>query len=81
MVYFDDHLAFFSRVATLLKYGFRHVILEDNYKVGHGATQGDKWATPKQLFNGGVGSKQSQSSEEDALWLLDNLITYTEFPH
>jgi hypothetical protein len=79
LVYFDDHLAFFPRVATLLKYGFRHVILEDNYKVGHGATPGDKWATPKQLFNGGVGSKQ-QSSEEDALWLLDNLITYAEFP-
>jgi len=82
LVYFDDHLAFFPRVATLLKYGFRHVILEDNYKVGHGATQGDKWATPKQLFNGGAGGRNSkqQSLEVDALWLLDNLITYAEFP-
>lgn len=81
LVYFDDHLAFFPRVATLLKYGFQHVLLEDNYKVGHGATQGDKWATPKQLFNGGAGGRsKQQSSKVDALWLLDNLITYAEFP-
>ena len=83
MVYFDDHLAFFSRVATLLKYGFRHVILEDNYKVGHGATQGDKWATPKQFFNGGAGGRNSkqQSLEVDALWHLIILLHMPNFPH
>jgi hypothetical protein len=68
--------------------------LEDNYKIGQGATPGDRWATPKQLFNGGVvggggggggkertrTTKRQPSSEADAWWLFDNLITYAEFP-
>ena len=79
LVYIDDHLPFFPRVSTMLKFGFRHVILEDNYKLGHGATPGDRWATPKQLFNGGVGGRATQS-KADALWLMDNLVAYAEFP-
>lgn len=39
LVYFDDHLAFFPRVATLLKYGFQHVILEAQHKVINGPHQ------------------------------------------
>lgn len=46
LVYVDDHDPFFPRVSTFLKYGFKLVILEDNYKLGEGATSGDKWATP-----------------------------------
>ena len=30
------------RFSTILKFGFRHVMLEDNYKLGEGATPGDK---------------------------------------
>lgn len=77
LVYIDDHLPFFPRVATFLKYGFTHVILEDNYKLGSGATRGDKWATPKQMFMGGWKSK---TNADDAAWLLQHLDSYHEFP-
>jgi len=43
LVYIDDHLPFFPRVATFLRHGFAHVMLEDNYALGEGATPGDKW--------------------------------------
>lgn len=79
LVYVDDHLPFFPRISTVLKFGFRHVVLEDNYRLGHGATPGDRWATPKQLFNGGVSERATQS-KADALWLIDNLVAYAEFP-
>jgi len=52
LVLLDDHLDPSTRYPTLLKYGFRHILFEDNYKKGKGATSGDKagWL-PKQLFH------------------------------
>jgi hypothetical protein len=38
LVYFDDHLNIFDRFPALMKNSFRHVLLEDNYKVGEGKT-------------------------------------------
>jgi len=51
LVFLDDHLKVFDRWPTLMKHGFRHVLLEDNYKAREGATQQDKagW-TPKQMM-------------------------------
>jgi hypothetical protein len=39
LVYFDDHLNIFDRFPALMKNSFRHVLLEDNYKVGEGKTR------------------------------------------
>ena len=36
MVFIDDHLHAFRRIAGVLKHGVRHVIVEDNYKLGEG---------------------------------------------
>lgn len=38
LVYFDDHLNVYNRFPTLMKNGFRHVLLEDNYRAGEGTT-------------------------------------------
>jgi hypothetical protein len=72
LVFLDDHLKVFDRWNTLLKYGFRHVLLEDNYKDGEGATADDKagW-TPKQMF---------ARQDSDAQFLWNSLDSYAEFP-
>ena len=51
LVFLDDHQKVFDRWNVLMKYGFRHVLLEDNYKAEEGGTKHDKagW-TPKQMF-------------------------------
>jgi hypothetical protein len=36
LVFLDDHLNVFLRFPTLMKFGFRHVLLEDNYKAREG---------------------------------------------
>jgi hypothetical protein len=55
-----------------MRYGFRHVLLEDNYKVGEGATRPDAagW-TPKQMMS---------RVDADSEFLFQNLISYAEFP-
>ena len=55
-----------------MKFGFRHVLLEDNYKAGEGATGEDKagW-TPKQMF---------ARNDADANFLWHSLESYAEFP-
>lgn len=73
LVFVDDHRGFFKRFSTFARYGFRHLINEDNYKLGEGATRADKMGlTPKQMF------RQPQSP--DTVWLFHNLMTYREFP-
>eukprot|EP00814_Leptocylindrus_danicus_P016930 CAMPEP_0116009462 /NCGR_PEP_ID=MMETSP0321-20121206/3447_1 /TAXON_ID=163516 /ORGANISM="Leptocylindrus danicus var. danicus, Strain B650" /LENGTH=351 /DNA_ID=CAMNT_0003478429 /DNA_START=169 /DNA_END=1224 /DNA_ORIENTATION=- len=72
LLYLDDHVGAFPRLATMLKVGFQHVLLEDNYKAGEGATRFDKAGlTFKQMF-----SKIS----EDSKWLHSNTLVYAEFP-
>jgi len=72
LVFLDDHLSVFDRFPPLMKFGFRHVVLEDNYKKGEGATGGDKagW-TPKQMF---------ARVDDDSRYLWNNLASYAEFP-
>jgi hypothetical protein len=42
LVFLDDHLSVFQCFSTFLQLGFRHIMLEDNYKKKEGATRGDK---------------------------------------
>ena len=74
LVFLDDHLEVLPRFSTILKFGFRHVMLEDNYKLGEGATPGDKAGfTMKQLF-------AKPSPNPDSEFLFHQLISYAEFP-
>jgi len=36
LVFLDDHLHAFNRIAGVMKFGIRHVVVEDNYKLGEG---------------------------------------------
>ena len=36
LVFIDDHLHTYKRIAGVMKYGVRHVVIEDNYKNGEG---------------------------------------------
>ncbi|KAL7542767.1 hypothetical protein ACHAWF_007248 [Thalassiosira exigua] len=73
LIFIDDHLHVFQRLAGLMKYGFRHFLIEDNYKNGEGATATDKISTPKQMFG-------SDKWKVEGNWLFNNLVTYSEFP-
>lgn len=73
LVFIDDHRGFFNRFPTFVKYGFRHVINEDNYKVGEGGTRFDRIGlTPKQMFR--------SPNKPDSEWLYHNTKIYAEFP-
>ena len=73
LVFLDYHLGVLPRFSTILKFGFRHVMLED-YKLGEGATPGDKAGfTMKQLF-------AKPSPNPDSEFLFHQLISYAEFP-
>jgi hypothetical protein len=71
-VFLDDHLKVFHRFVALMKNGFRHVLLEDNYKRKEGGTRADLagW-TPKQML---------LRIDDDSKFLWNNLVTYAEFP-
>jgi len=72
MVLLDDHQDPSTRYPTILKYGFRHILFEDNYKYGKGATRQDKagWL-PKQLFH--LDNKESR-------FYFQITKRYAEFP-
>lgn len=72
LVFLDDHLRVYDRFPALMKFGFRHVVLEDNYKTNEGATNQDKagWC-PKQML---------ARVDADSEYLFHNLISYAEFP-
>jgi len=73
LILMDDHQGFFNRMKTFVRYGFRHLINDDNYKWNEGATRLDKegWM-PKQMFY--------QTASSNAEWLFYNLKQYAEFP-
>jgi len=73
LVFLDDHLHAIRRMPAFIKAGIRHVMIEDNYKMGEGATPQDKKGTPKQAFN-------NKNRREAAEWLFNNLVSYSEFP-
>eukprot|EP00978_Attheya_sp_CCMP212_P015632 scaffold40290_cov47-Attheya_sp.AAC.2 len=73
LVFIDDHLHAFNRIAGVMKFGVRHVVVEDNYKLNEGATPNDKRSTPKQMFYGKQWKKEGD-------WLFHNLVAYAEFP-
>lgn len=72
LAFLDDHLVVFERLAILMRFGIRHVLLEDNYKVGEGGTMKDRAGfTPKQMF---------RRVDDDSIYLWNNLVSYSEFP-
>lgn len=73
LVFLDDHLHTYKRIAGVMKYGVRHIVVEDNYKDGEGATSNDKRSTPKQIFH-------KEQYKKEALWLFNNVVAYAEFP-
>ena len=73
LVFIDDHLHAFKRIASFMKLGVRHVLVEDNYKNGEGATRTDRNSTPKQMLSASKWKKEGD-------WLFNNIITYAEFP-
>ena len=73
LVFMDDHRGFYKRFGTFLRFGFRHVMNEDNYKMGEGATPRDKNGfAPKQMF--------TRPSNAETQWLFHNSKIYMEFP-
>ncbi|KAL7449203.1 hypothetical protein ACHAWC_001289 [Mediolabrus comicus] len=73
LVFVDDHRGFYKRFPTLMTFGFRHVINEDNYKIGEGATPQDKSGfTPKQMWE--------KPADPETQWLFQNSKIYAEFP-
>jgi hypothetical protein len=72
LVFLDDHLQVLPRFSTFLRLHFRHIMVEDNYKKGEGATpQDSRGFTMKQMFN---------RVDLDTDFIFHQLISYTEFP-
>jgi hypothetical protein len=40
LVFLDDHLHTYNRIAGVREFGIRHVVVEDNYKLGEGEFRG-----------------------------------------
>lgn len=38
LIFIDDHLHAFKRIAGVMKFGVRHIVVEDNYKYGEGVS-------------------------------------------
>lgn len=74
LLFLDDHLHAFQRMIGSVKHGIQHFLIEDNYKLGEGATHADKIGTPKQMMT----SKTKYVTEGD--WLAANMRVYSEFP-
>lgn len=73
LVFLDDHLRAYERIAAVMKHGIRHIVVEDNYKQDEGATPQDKRSTPKQMFHGRWWKRKGD-------WLWERTKTYSEFP-
>ena len=72
LVFLDDHTHVFRRFSTLMRHGFRHVILEDNYRPGEGDTPADK--------NGWCMKQMLAREDADSEFLYRSLASYAEFP-
>mmetsp|Transcript_9973 Transcript_9973/g.13983 ORF Transcript_9973/g.13983 Transcript_9973/m.13983 type:complete len:408 (-) Transcript_9973:135-1358(-) len=73
LVFLDDHLHAYERIAAVMAHGIRHILVEDNYKQDEGATPKDKKSTPKQMFDGHFWKQKGD-------WLWERTKTYSEFP-
>jgi len=73
VVFLDDHLHAYDRIKSVFGFGLKHVLVEDNYKQGDGATRNDKISTPKQFF-------YAPQYQERGQWLYDTIKSYAEFP-
>jgi hypothetical protein len=51
LVFIDDDLHAFKRIAGLMKFGVRHVVVEDNYKYGEGTLYFYPGCTPLEDFD------------------------------
>ena len=72
LIFQDDHTNGFEHVLTYIKHGFRHILVEDNYRPGEGGNQADKAGyTPKQLL---------ARSDADTQFFYGLLESYHEFP-
>lgn len=72
LVFLDDHQLVLQRFPALMKAGFRHILLEDNYKLFQGGTSMDRAGVcPKQLF-------ARESSDSKFAYAI--METYAEFP-
>lgn len=79
LVFLDDHQEVIQRFPALMKAGIKHLVVEDNYRRGEGATQMDRdGQTPKQLF--AFRNRKANQTLRDADWLFNNLVSYAEFP-
>jgi len=70
LVFLDDHQNAYDRIPVLEKYGFRHLMFDDNYPDGEGDLNG--WAM-KQVLGRPDGDTHKQ-------WLLQQFESYAEFP-
>jgi len=73
MVFLDDHLHAFERIARVMAHDIKHIVVEDNYKQNEGATPLDRRSTPKQMFAGGMWRAHGD-------WLWKRTKNYSEFP-
>jgi hypothetical protein len=79
LAFLDDHQEVIQRLPVLMKAGISHLVVEDNYKRGEGATLMDRdGQTPKQLF--AFRRRKDNGTLRDADWLFNNVISYREFP-
>lgn len=83
LAFFDDHQNAYSRVQQCSWFGFKHIILEDNYPV----KQGDCYSLKKAFANAGFEPSGKQGAEGsvdkndiDSRMLNKNLEVYYEFP-
>ncbi len=73
LIFLDDHLHTFERIAGVMAHGIRNIVVEDNYKQGEGATPMDRRSTPKQMLAGGRWRSKGD-------WLWGRMAKYSEFP-
>ena len=72
IAFLDDHMGVLTRLPPLIQAGIRHVVVDDNYNFGKGATPEDlSGMAPKQLF---------YQDTPNSRWLWHNLVSYREFP-
>ncbi|CAB9528027.1 expressed unknown protein [Seminavis robusta] len=72
LIFQDDHTNSFEHVLTYMKYGFRHVLMEDNYRPGEGGSRVDKSGfSPKQML---------ARVDPDSKFFFSQLDSYAEFP-
>ena len=75
VLFFDDHQNALERVKTAKRFGFKHLIFEDNYP----PLQGDCYSLKKAFMHSGF-KHGIPANEVDAKYLKQSLEVYYEFP-